>query len=134
MVPKEQEGLVPENHPTPEDLHRARKDPSGWEDEPTEITVAPRKSEVVSFRLPSDELDQLEEAAAAAGETLSEYIRRALRALISGSVATRPGIDVMAGTCSSIWVLTPPAGGSARTDGSEQLRGFPPLRASDPAG
>ena len=44
----------------------------------TDIAVTPRKSEVVSFRLPSDELDRLEVAASEAGETISEFLRAAL--------------------------------------------------------
>lgn len=119
-----------EDHLTAEELHRMRKDPTAWESEPTRITVGVRKTEIVSFRLPSDELDQLEEAAAAAGESLSEYVRRALRGLMGRAASSRPEIDVMAGTGSSVWVLTPAAGGSARTQGPEQVPDFPPLQAA----
>jgi hypothetical protein len=119
-----------ENHPTAEELHRMREDPSAWDDEPTPIRVGERKTEVVSFRLPSEELDQLEEAAAAVGESLSQYVRRALRARMGRSVPAPPGIGVMAGTGNSVWVLTPASGGSAHTDGPEQVPGFPPLGAA----
>ena len=119
-----------ENHPTAEELHRMRDDPSAWEDEPTPIRVGERKTEVVSFRLPSDELDQLEVAAAAAGESLSEYVRRALRSLMGRSAPARPGLDVMAGTGNSVWGLTPAPGGSARTEGSDQVPAFPPLSST----
>lgn len=119
-----------EDRPTAEELHRLRKDSSAWEDEPTRITVGERKTEVVSFRLPSEELDQLEEAAAAAGESLSQYVRRALRARMGRSGPSRPGIEVTAGTGSSVWVLTPTPGGSAHTEGPEQVAGFPPLQAA----
>lgn len=119
-----------EDHLTAEELHRMRKDPNAWESEATRITVGGRKTEIVSFRLPADELDELEAAAAAAGESLSQYVRRALRGLTGRPDAARPEIDVMAGTGSSVWVLTPAAGGSARTEGPEQVPDFPPLQAA----
>lgn len=119
-----------EEHPTAEEFHRMRNDPSAWESEPTRITVGVRKTEIVSFRLPADELDQLEVAAAAAGESLSEYVRRALRSLTGRTASTRPGLDVMAGTGTSTWVLTPAPTGSARTEGPQQGSDFPSLRAA----
>ena len=119
-----------EDHPTAEAFHRMRQDASAWESERTRITVGVRKTEIVSFRLPAGELDRLEEAAAVAGESLSEYVRRALRSLAGQPALSRPGMDVMAGPGSSVWVLTPSPVGSAHTEGPQQGPDFPPLCAA----
>ena len=63
-----------------DDLYEHRNDPDEWDDQPVEIEVRPARSEVVSFRLPSDELDRVAEAAQAAGESLSQFVRGALSA------------------------------------------------------
>lgn len=63
-----------------DDLYEHRNDPDEWDDQPAEIEVRPAGSEVVSFRLPSDELDRVVEAAQAAGESLSQFVRGALSA------------------------------------------------------
>lgn len=67
-----------------EELWQHRNDPDEWEEEAEEIEVKPRRSSVVSFRLESDDLDELERAVAGSGETLSEYIRKALRIRMHG--------------------------------------------------
>src|SRR5438094_871431 len=54
-----------------------------WEE--VEVEVRPRGTEVVSFRLPSQEVSGLIEAAQKAGETLSEYIRGALAIRMLGT-------------------------------------------------
>lgn len=61
------------------ELHQHRDDPDEWDDEPENVFVRPVVSEVVSFRLPSDELDWLQEAARDRGESLSEFIRDSIR-------------------------------------------------------
>ena len=61
------------------DLHAFRDDPDEWSDDPEPVKVRPAPSEVVSFRLPSDELDWLQSTAAERGESLSEFIRECLR-------------------------------------------------------
>jgi len=43
-----------------DDLFEHRNDPDEWDDQPVEIEVRPAGSEVVSFRLPSDELDRVQ--------------------------------------------------------------------------
>ena len=63
-----------------DDLYDHRNEPGEWDDQPVDIEVRPTGSEVVSFRLPSDELDRVVEAAKAAGESLSQFVRGALRA------------------------------------------------------
>ncbi|WP_419845675.1 ribbon-helix-helix domain-containing protein [Candidatus Poriferisocius sp.] len=61
------------------ELHQHRDDPDEWGDEPEDVLVRPAVSEVVSFRLPSDELDWLQETAQGRGESLSEFIRDSIR-------------------------------------------------------
>ncbi len=62
-----------------DDLYENRYDPDEWDDLSVQIEVRPTGSEVVSFRLPADELDRIVDAADAAGESLSEFVRGALR-------------------------------------------------------
>lgn len=66
------------------ELWEHRNDPDEWGEEAEEIEVKPRGSSVVSFRLESEELDKIERAAAVSGETLSGYIRKALRIRMRG--------------------------------------------------
>lgn len=66
------------------ELWEHRNDPDEWEERAEAIEVEPRRSSVVSFRLESEELDEVERAAASSGETLSEYIRKALRIRLHG--------------------------------------------------
>ncbi len=87
-----------------EELYEHRNDPEEWGEEAEEIEVKPRRSSVLSFRLPSKELDALERDMERTGETLSEYIRNALAlrlhretfagvmaGMISGSFGTPTG-------------------------------------------
>lgn len=59
-----------------EELHARRDDPNEWEEEPEDVDVRPSKTEVVSFRLPTEVLDRLEQAADERGETVSQLLRR----------------------------------------------------------
>ena len=61
-----------------EELERSRDDVGEWSDEPVEIDVRPGRSQVVSFRLPLEELEVLTEMAATTGESLSDFIRSAI--------------------------------------------------------
>lgn len=60
------------------ELWESRNDPEEWSEEAVDIEVRPRRSSVVSFRLPPEEFDALERAMARTGESLSEFIRTAL--------------------------------------------------------
>jgi Ribbon-helix-helix protein, copG family len=60
------------------ELYEHRHDPGEWEDEAEPIEVRPAPTAVVSVRLPRNEMDALEAAAAAAGESLSEFVRKAI--------------------------------------------------------
>jgi len=79
-----------------ETLHRHRSDPDEWDDRPANIKVRPSPAEVVSFRLPGHELDRLQEAAAAEGMTLSQFIRDALEQRLRGDPQSSLG-DVSSG-------------------------------------
>lgn len=79
-----------------EELHEHRDDPGEWDEEAEAIEVRPTRSEVVSFRLPADELDRVEEAAAHAGESLSEFVRKALALRLYGT-PIGPTVEVSSG-------------------------------------
>lgn len=85
-----------------DELHASRNDPDEWDDSPADIKVSPRKTEVISFRLPSAELDLLEGAAAAADVTVSHYIRTAVINQIGGG-SLPPALDLMAGKGNFVW-------------------------------
>lgn len=119
-----------ENESLATELYDSRDRPGEWEEEPVEITVKPRRSEVVSFRIPSTELDELEVAAEEAGESISEFVRRAL-ALRMGHVVSEPLFDVWATPASFVFNVDRVLGACNRTDVEDLLvPDFPPLLAS----
>jgi hypothetical protein len=72
-----------ENAETTEDalareLEATRDDPGEWNDEPMEVRIRPQRSQVVSFRLPAEELDRLTQAVEQSGESLSEFVRTSI--------------------------------------------------------
>ncbi|MGH2528532.1 MAG: ribbon-helix-helix protein, CopG family [Actinomycetota bacterium] len=71
-----------------EELERTRDDEGEWSQEPVEVDVqqTPR-TQVLSFRLPLDELEQVTTAAKASGETLSEFVRNAIELRLSHSIS-----------------------------------------------
>jgi len=82
------------------DLHDHRNDEGEWSDEVEVIEVRPRRTEVISFRVPSEELDRIEEAAERAGQSLSQFIRAAVQMQLEGrraAVQRIPVLDVMTG-------------------------------------
>lgn len=62
-----------------EEAYAHRRDPALWEDagEPVNAPTAPRTT-VISCRLPIDDFNALMQTARAAGETLSEFVRKAV--------------------------------------------------------
>ncbi len=85
------------NHSDPAaDLFERRNDPDEWEEEASDVAVKPRRTEVVSFRLPSEQLDELERQAKNADQSLSEFIRTAIDAHLHGS-STPQTCDFMLG-------------------------------------
>ncbi len=61
------------------EFYEHRDDPEEWGEEAEEIEVRPSGSHVFSFRLTSQELDDLEMATKRTGESTSEYIRKSLK-------------------------------------------------------
>lgn len=78
------------------ELHDHRGDADEWEDTPDEVKVQPARSEVVSFRLSSDHLNEIEALATRMGQSISEFVRNAVLAYVRGEVMT-PVLDVQAG-------------------------------------
>ncbi len=72
------------------ELYEHRHDPEEWADEAEEIQVRPSQTTVVSCRLPKEEFLALEESARAAGETVSEYVRKAIALRRAGPVEGQP--------------------------------------------
>ena len=108
-------------------LHAARGDSDEWSAEESGIIVAPRKNEVVSFRLPADEMDKLERAAAEAEESISEYVRGALSLRMTGATVFAPNVDLMAGVGSFVWFVEPRMSGRSSAESTEEIPDFPPL-------
>lgn len=61
------------------ELDEGRGDEGKWKRAAVDIEVKPSRAQVVSFRMPSTEFDEMMQSAEAAGETMSEYIRGAIR-------------------------------------------------------
>jgi ribbon-helix-helix CopG family protein len=78
------------------DLLQHRHDEDEWSDQAEAVSVRHTGSEVVSFRLPAEELDGLVEAAGNAGESLSEFIRKALALRLHGT-PIGPSVEVSSG-------------------------------------
>jgi Ribbon-helix-helix protein, copG family len=60
---------------------------------------------VVSFRIPWDELEELDEAATAEGESLSEFIRKAVRFRLAG-IAIAPFVEMTYGGARDVRLRT----------------------------
>ena len=69
------------------ELQKHRDDPDEWEDEPIEIVLNKPVGNLVSFNLPSSELDRAIAAADELGISLSEFIRGALAQRLEESTA-----------------------------------------------
>jgi hypothetical protein len=100
------------------ELYERRGDPDEWEDTPTKVKVQPARNEVVSFRLPSDQLNLIEDLADQAGQSISEFLRSAVLAYVRGETMT-PVLDVQAGGSGrlQLTIRTPlPGSGHTYTD------------------
>lgn len=62
-----------------EDLRQHQHDPSVWSDAPDQAVVLPTQTSVVSVQMPKEEFFALEKAAKDAGESLSDYVRAAVK-------------------------------------------------------
>jgi hypothetical protein len=68
-----------------DELYRRRHDTGEWSQEATAIETRPGPTAVVSCRLPISEFVALEEASTRLGESISEYVRRAIALRREGS-------------------------------------------------
>ena len=100
-----------------------------WEEKPAELRVKPSGSEVVSFRLPTEELNRLEDAAASVGETISQFIRRALETRLQGGTQLSPAFDRIDPGAMTVVVRSAYAGSSTLIDESyfQGVPDFAPL-------
>jgi hypothetical protein len=75
-----------------DDVYDHRNDAGEWSSEPVKVDVRSGRTAVISCRLPRNELDALEEAAEAANESVSEYVRKAItvRRQVEGLFLRRP--------------------------------------------
>ena len=106
---------------TADELWEHRNDPDEWSEEAEEIETRPSGSAVVSFRIPWDELEELDEAATENGESLSEFIRQAVRLRLGG----RSKVPVVAVTFGGTRDFGP------RTNIPERLVGTEPSSVPD---
>src|SRR5512132_439730 len=83
-----------DEHELAAELYRRRHDKDEWEDKPAEVKVQPVRTEVVSFRVPSDVLDLIERLAEEAGQSISEFMREAVTAQVRGA-AMEPLVGVV---------------------------------------
>ena len=88
MTSKRTTSIAP-GAPGVEDLHAHKDDPKEWSEEESEVQVRPTTSSVVSFRIPHSELDALLSVVEARGESLSGFVRDAVR-LRLGHLAGTP--------------------------------------------
>ncbi len=77
-------GLEEDEVSDAQELYEHTADNDEWEEEPADISVRPSTTEVVSFRIASDELDRVQSAAARDGVSLSVFIRSALHQAVAG--------------------------------------------------
>jgi Ribbon-helix-helix protein, copG family len=75
-----------------EELERSRDDEGEWSDDRANVEVRPGRTQVVSFRLPLEELEVLAAMTSETGESLSEFIRNAIEHRVRHVVA--PTMDL----------------------------------------
>ena len=76
-----------------ERLFAERHDDAAWETDAADIVVRPRSSEVVSVRVPSDLLDEIERVTSDSGESISDFVRGAIASRLHGPVPSPPALD-----------------------------------------
>jgi hypothetical protein len=116
-----------ENSREIQELLEHRDDDGEWEEEAEPVTVK-TGSEVVSFRLSSDELDALAESAEQRGESLSEYIRAAIALRLHGT-PIGPAVEVSSGATRLTIRSHIVVGGSRVAEGSF-VPDVPPMTAA----
>jgi len=66
------------------ELRARRAEPDEWDETPIRAEIARERNALMSFRLPTSEFVALQKAARASGETLSEFIRKAVGLRLHG--------------------------------------------------
>lgn len=102
------------------ELREHRNDTDEWSKEAEEIEVKPRRSSTVSFRLSAEDFTALEQAMEQTGESLSEYIRKAIDLRIHGD-ALMPMLGILGLTYGS--PHGSPYGDTVEVDPNQILKG-----------
>ena len=106
----------PDIDPAVEELRADRDDPDAWDEAPAAVRVRPRTTSVVSFRISRDDLDSLQDVTGARGESISDFVRDAIRARIC--LLSGPG-EADSGEHGAIDAASPELEAIARIDGVE---------------
>ena len=97
-----------------DELERTRDDVDEWSEDRVDIDIRPGRSQVVSFRLPLDELEVLTRMTAATGESLSEFIRGAIADRVRHVMA--PSVHVTHTAASMTVIQSPSTSGRNEPD------------------
>jgi hypothetical protein len=115
------------------ELYRRRHDEGEWDDKPTEVKVQPVRTEVVSFRVPSDVLDLIETLAEEAGQSISEFMREAVMAQVRGAVM-EPLVGIVTSAPSRLPVqltIRTPLRATGYTEATGWIPDIPPPTVAD---
>lgn len=107
-----------------QELWESREDPEEWSDEAVDVKVRPKSSTVVSFRLQEEELDEVEEAAEQNSETISQFIRGAIKMRLNPSFAKPEMKVIVLGAPDPLHINVAPWGGSW-TEAAGNASGIP---------
>jgi hypothetical protein len=86
------------------ELYEHRNDEGEWGEEAVPIKTKPSRTEVVSVRIPSSDLDLIEDMAEEQGESISDFIRGAIALRLRGQ-AMDPVLGVASGAKSDLTLL-----------------------------
>ena len=107
------------------ELEAGRDDEDEWGDERVEMDVRPSRTQVVSFRMPLEELETVVAAATASGESLSEFIRTSIALRVAPQAPARPlaaiETGVARGAFNFLIARAPYAAGRNRGDDVEPI-------------
>lgn len=107
------------------ELKARRHEKGQWSEEAAPASVRQPK-EIISFRLPSAEFDALEEAAGRVGESISEFVRKALALRLYGE-PIGPAVEISSsGERLSLRSHIVTGGRAGRSEGSPLVGDIPP--------
>ena len=67
-------------------LYAGRAESSDWDETPVDAEIQPQRAVVTSLRLPVNEFTAVQNAAKAAGQTVSDFIRNAIATRLRGGI------------------------------------------------